>query len=180
MSMVCFDLAKQLHDQEQAIRAIAVTDGESLCAYLKAYWELIYNHKMFGSVYDIYVDDVEVHRENGFVLRDIPAVEHEVMRMCSAFPNLKIEVSTIFAAPNGPDSYRVWMRYYFTGKNTGPSIYGPASGLELQKEKALNISSFHVKKIDGEWLIVFETTGLCCDYIRSVCTGDKSFSHLAL
>ena len=72
------------------------------------------------------------------------------------------------------------MRCYFTGKNTGPSIYGPASGLELQKEKALNISSFHVKKMDGEWLITFETTGLCCDYIRAVCTGDTSFTTLKL
>lgn len=180
MSMVCFDLAERLHAQERAIRAIEISDADSLCAYLKAYWELIYNHKMFGSVYDIYADGVEVHRENGFVLRDIPAVEHEVMRMCSAFPDLKIEVAAIFAAPDGADGYRVWMRYYFTGKNTGPSIYGPASGRELKKEKALNLSSFHVKKIDGEWLIVFETTGLCCDYIRSVCTGDASFTSLAL
>lgn len=180
MSMVCFGLAEQLHAKEQEIRSIPVTDADSLCAYLKAYWEFIYNHKMFGSVYDIYADDVEVHRENGFILRDIPAVEHEVMRLCAAFPDLKIEIPAIFAAPDGENSYKVWMRYYFTGKNTGPSIYGPASGLELQKEKALNISSFHVKKMDGEWLITFETTGLCCDYIRAVCTGDTSFTTLKL
>ena len=49
----------------------------------------------------------------------------------------------------------------------GPAfIYGPPTGLKLEKEKALNISSFHVEKIDGEWLIAHETTGLCCDYIR--------------
>ena len=150
MSMVCFDLSAQLHAKEQALRSIQVTDGESLCAYLKGFWEFIYNHKMFGSVYEIYADNVEVHRENGFVLRDIPAVEHEVMRLCSAFPDLKVVIPAIFAAP------------------------------ELQKEKALNISSFHVEKMDGEWLITFETTGLCCDYIRAVCTGDQSFTTLEL
>ena len=53
MSMVCFGLAEQLHAKEQEIRSIPVTDADSLCAYLKAYWEFIYNHKMFGSVYDI-------------------------------------------------------------------------------------------------------------------------------
>ncbi|MCI9120635.1 MAG: ester cyclase [Oscillibacter sp.] len=180
MSMVCFDLSAQLHAKEQALRSIQVTDGESLCAYLKGFWEFIYNHKMFGSVYEIYADNVEVHRENGFVLRDIPAVEHEVMRLCSAFPDLKVEIPAIFAAPNGENAYRVWMRYYFSGTNTGPSIYGPPTGLELQKEKALNISSFHVEKMDGEWLITFETTGLCCDYIRAVCTGDQSFTTLEL
>ena len=49
MSMVCFGLAEQLHAKEQEIRSIPVTDADSLCAYLKAYWEFIYNHKMFGS-----------------------------------------------------------------------------------------------------------------------------------
>ena len=52
--------------------------------------------------------------------------------------------------------------------------------MKLEKEKALNISSFHVEKIDGEWLIAHETTGLCCDYIRAVCTGDKRFSCLEM
>ena len=32
--------------------------------------------------------------------------------------------------------------------------------------------------IDGEWLITFEYTGHCCDYIRAVCTGDSSFTSL--
>ena len=36
------------------------------------------------------------------------------------------------------------------------------------------------EKIDGEWLIAHETTGLCCDYIRAVCTGDKRFSCLEM
>ena len=180
MKMVCFDLCDQLHALEKQVRSIEVTDAESLCAYLKGFWEFIYNHKMFGCVYDIYADDAKIRRENGFSLKGIPGVEHAVMRLCSAFPNLKIDVATIFAAPCGENEYQVWMRYYFTGTNTGPSIYGPATGLKLEKEKALNLSSFLVKKIDGEWLIVAETTGLCGDHLRAVCTGDTSFSALKL
>ena len=180
MSMVCFDLCDQLHAQEALVKSIEVTDAESLCAYLKGYWEFIYNHKMFGSVYDIYAYEIVIRRENGFGLKGISSVEHAVMRLCSAFPDLKIDVATIFASPCGEDTYQVWMRYYFTGTNTGPSIYGTATGLKLEKEKALNLSSFLVKKIDGEWLIVSETTGLCCDHIRAVCTGDTGFSALKL
>ena len=52
--------------------------------------------------------------------------------------------------------------------------------MDREKEKALNLSSFLVKKIDGEWLIVAETTGLCGDHLRAVCTGDTSFSALKL
>ena len=73
--MICFERADALHAHEKALRAIQVTDADTLCAYLKGFWEFIYNHKMFGCVYDIYSDDIEVRRENGFVLRGIPAVE---------------------------------------------------------------------------------------------------------
>lgn len=180
MSMECFELSDALHEHEKMLRSIEITDAESLCAYLKGFWEFIYNHKMFGCVYDIYDDSIELRRENGFVLHGIPEVERAVMRLCAAFPDLKVEIAGIFAAPVEKDSYQVWMRYYFTGTNTGPSIYGPPTGLKLNKEEALNLSSFHVKKVDGEWLIGFETTGLCCDYIRAVCTGDKSFSSLEM
>ena len=54
-----------LHAHEKALRAIQVTDADTLCAYLKGFWEFIYNHKMFGCVYDIYSDDIELYRENG-------------------------------------------------------------------------------------------------------------------
>ena len=112
MSMVCFELSRELHEQEKAVRGIQIADADSLCNYLKGFWEFIYNHKMFGCVYDIYSDDIEVRRENGFVLRGIPAVEHAVMRLCSAFPDLKAEVATIFASSQGENRYQVWMRYY--------------------------------------------------------------------
>ena len=65
--MICFERADALHAHEKALRAIQVTDADTLCAYLKGFWEFIYNHKMFGCVYDIYSDDIELYRENGFV-----------------------------------------------------------------------------------------------------------------
>ena len=63
--MICFERADALHAHEKALTAIQVTDADTLCAYLKGFWEFIYNHKMFGCVYDIYSDDIEVRRENG-------------------------------------------------------------------------------------------------------------------
>ena len=100
------------------------------------------------------------------------------MRLCSAFPDLRVEIEDIFAVPTGETSCKVWMRYYFTGTNKGPSIYGPPAGLRLEREKALNLSAFYVEKIDGEWLIVLEWTMHSCDYIWAVCTGEKGFTSL--
>ena len=176
----CYEQMKQLHADEKALKSIKVTDAESLCAYIKGYWEFIINHKMFGSIWDIYADEIVVRRENGFSLKGIAAVEKNIMNLCAAFTDLKIDVATIFAAPLAKDAYQVWMRYYFTGTNTAPSIYGPASGLKLEHDEALNISSFTVKKINGEWLITYEVTGHCCDYIRAICTNDTSFTSLEL
>lgn len=102
------------------------------------------------------------------------------MQLCAVFPNLRMEVADIFAVPNGDSGYKVWMRYYFSCTNKEPSIYGPPSGLAMEKEKAINMSSFHVENVDGEGLIISEKTAHCCDYIRAVCTGDSIFSHLDL
>ena len=110
MSMECFERADALHAHEAKIRAITVTDADSLCEYLKGFWEFIYNHKMFGCIYDIYADGVLLHRENGMLLHDIPEVEHDVMKICAAFPDLKVEIRDIFAVKTSETSYKVWMR----------------------------------------------------------------------
>lgn len=180
MSMECFARADALHAHEAKLRAIQVTDAESLCQYLKGFWEFIYNHKMFGCVYDIYADGVTVRRENGMLLHDIPEVEADIMKICAAFPDLQVEIRDIFAVPNGETGYKVWMRYYFTGTNSNVSVYGAPTGLKLEPEKAYNLSDFHVENIDGEWLIVNEYTAHPCDYMRYICTGDKSFTSLEM
>ena len=137
--MICFERADALHAHEKALRAIQVTDADTLCAYLKGFWEFIYNHKMFGCVYDIYSDDIELYRENGFVLHSIEEVEHETMNLCAAFPDLQVHIADIFAVPSGEEEYRVWMRYYFTGTNKAYSIYGAPTGQKLEGEKAINL-----------------------------------------
>ena len=50
MSMVCFELSRELHEQEKAVRGIQIADADSLCNYLKGFWEFIYNHKMFTAM----------------------------------------------------------------------------------------------------------------------------------
>ena len=51
--MICFERADALHAHEKALRAIQVTDADTLGACRKGFWECIDNHKMFGCVYDM-------------------------------------------------------------------------------------------------------------------------------
>ena len=51
MSHICFERADALHAHEAYIRSIEVKDADSMCAYLKGFWEFIYNHKMFVLFY---------------------------------------------------------------------------------------------------------------------------------
>lgn len=176
MSFICFQRADALHEHEKKLRAIEVTDAGSLCTYLAEYFKFIYNHKMFGCVYDIYTDYAKVHRENGQVIDGIPAIEHDVMKLCTSFPDLTINIPDIFAVPNGENAYKVWMRHYFIGTNTGYSQYGPPTGIQMTEDQALSLSAFYVEKIEDEWLIVDEYTGRPSDYLRYACTGDPSFS----
>ena len=179
MAMICYERTDALHAHGARIRSIQVVDGVSLCGYLKGFWEFIYHHKMFGCTYDIYADNIEVIRENGIVLRGIPAVKQDLLNVSAAFPDLQVKIEAIFTMPKG-DAYEVWMRYYFTGTNSSYSVYGAPSGLRMEGDKGLNLSLFYAEKIDDEWLITAEKTGRPCDYIRAVCTGDDSFTHVKL
>lgn len=178
MGVLCFDKADAIHQQEKALQAMKVSDAASCAEYFKGYFEYIYNHKMFGGVYNIYDDAIKVVRENGMVLEGIPEVELEIIRMNAAFPDLTIQIEDAFAVENGKDAYKIWMRYYFHGTNNGISAYGPPTGLRLQDDQALNLSAYYVEKVAGEWLIVHEMTARPEDYLRYICTGDKSFSAL--
>lgn len=179
MSFISFQRADAVHEQEAKAKAIQVTDAASVCEYLKEYFTLIYNHKMFGYVYDIYADNITVKRENGQILKGIPAVELEIMQMNTAFPDLTVSIKDIFAVPNGENGFKVWMRYYFAGTNNGYRIYGPPTGLSMTGDQAINLSVYYLEKVENEWLITGEMTGRPCDWIRAVCTGDSSFAaHL--
>ncbi len=180
MTFICFERADALHAQQDMLANMKVSDGASLCAYLQGYWQLIYNHKMLGCVYNIYADEAVLARENGFRLKGIAQIEHEIMNLTAAFPDLQIDIADIFAVADSEGKYKVWMRYYFAGTNTAYSLYGAPTGLSLDIKKSLSMSVFHMEDIEGEWLITAEETMHPCDYIRAICTDDSSFTNLQL
>lgn len=176
MSFVCYRKSDELHAQEKLLQGLRVSDLESACTYFKEYLHHIYNNKMFGCVYDIYADHIQVLRENAVTLDGIQAIEHDVAKLCTAFPDLRVTFKDVFGVPNGETGYKIWMRYYFTGTNTGYSIYGAPTGLAMTGDQGLNLSVLYIEQVEDEWLIVKELTGRPSEYIRAICTGDSSFS----
>jgi hypothetical protein len=57
-------------------------------------------------------------------------------------------MSDLFCEGNDDVGYKTTMPYVLTATNTGPSIYGPATG---KKVKYHGIANCYIKKIDGQW-----------------------------
>jgi len=64
------------------------------------------------------------------------------------FPDVFIQMSDLFCEGNDDVGYKTTMPYVLTATNTGPSIYGPATG---KKVKYHGIANCYIKKIDGQW-----------------------------
>jgi len=66
----------------------------------------------------------------------------------TGFPDVFIQMSDLFCEGNDDVGYKTTMPYVLTATNTGPSIYGPATG---KKVKYHGIANCYIKKIDGQW-----------------------------
>jgi hypothetical protein len=66
----------------------------------------------------------------------------------AAFPDVFIQMSDLFCEGNDEIGYKTTMPYVLTATNTGPSIYGPATG---KKVKYHGIANCYIAQIDGQW-----------------------------
>ncbi|MBF7096747.1 nuclear transport factor 2 family protein [Alkalibacter mobilis] len=161
-----FDKMKK---QEAKIKNAEIHDAESLAEYFKNYTTLIYDYKWIGSIYDIYADDVVVHRESGYLIEGAHNVMTDALTFTSAFPDLKVNFVDTFAVQYG-DVYKLWRLYNLDGTNLGVSKYGPPTGKSLEGDKALVVSMSTVKLINNKWRIVNEYTMYSEEWIREVCS----------
>ncbi len=154
---------------EQAIKALEITDEQSLAEYFRLYTELIFNYKWLGSIYDIYNDDVKIYRENGVLLKGPHEMMKDTLKLTSAFPDMQIEMRDIFAVKKG-DGYKLWRYYAMSGTNKTYSIYGPATNKKLDPDASIAMSMATVELINGRWQIVKEFAMYSIDEIKAKCT----------
>lgn len=161
-------LYNEMMEVDGRLKSLEIKDEASIAEYVRLYTELIYNHKWIGSVYDIYADDAQLHRENGVLFQGAHAIMQEALKFTAAFPDLKIEMRDCFAVKKG-EEYKVWCYYTMTGTNKNPSIYGPATERTLKSDACITMSMATLREINGRWRIVREFTMYSTECIKAAC-----------
>lgn len=137
------------------IERLELNNRDDVEHFVRNFTRLTYDYCMFGLMYDYYVFDVEVLRENALRLHGVEEVVTDRQALLAAFPNLKTHVEHVIVSPDGKGGWRVFRRMYLSGTNTGPSCHGPATGRDLG-DRNLALSMFYLSKIDGQWKITHE------------------------
>lgn len=117
--------------------------------------KLVYDYKMIGKIYDFYIKDVEYHKQNKVLFRDVEDVVRDVAAFEAAFPNLKTNIESIIVYKENDDFYKVSKRLHYWGNNYGIGKFGVATGKSLANN-CMSMSIIHLKRISGQWKITFE------------------------
>lgn len=151
--------ADQLHDEIMElctdIENPSLENRDDVERFVRSFTKLTYDYCMFGLLYDYYVYNVEVLRENAVRLRGVESVIADRQALLAAFPDLKTRIEHVIVSPDKNGGWRVFRRMYFSGTHTGPSAFGAPTGRSLG-DRNLTLSMFYLSKIDGKWQIAFE------------------------
>lgn len=145
---------------------------EEVAEFFIHYTAVIWDFKMVGTIYDVYSDDITVHREGGSDIVSIDHVISDTLAMLAAFSDLKIVFYNIFAVRDQDEGYRFGQAVYFEGTNDGYSKFGPPTGRKLTKENCQGLCECIVKKVDGRWKIVEEWVTRSSDTVEKVLRGE--------
>lgn len=94
--------------------------------YIEKSTSWIWDHKNPGLIYRFYTPLTVVHTSDDDTFgRDI-VIENTIKKM-AAFPDIRDYVQDTIWAGNDRDGYQTSMRWFWIARNTGHSIYGPAT-----------------------------------------------------
>lgn len=135
--------------------------------FVRDFTSLIWDHKIIGEVYRLYPEHVEYHKQNRRELNTADEVAKQILGFTAAFPDLRADVEHVIVYKVSDDFYKVFRRLRYKGTNLGFSEVGPATGRSLE-DRCLNLSLFHLRRIDGRWQIPFEVNSDSEGWIREV------------
>lgn len=163
----------EMKDLEARIAQLEVRDAASVAEYFRLYTLLIYNYKWLGSLYDIYDGNAFILRGNGAKLNGAAEMVRDTTELLSAFPDLVLSMADIFAVPCDK-GYKLYRRFYLDGTNLGYSRYGAPTGKALEGKKAICQGMATLEQRDGQWMITYEYLMYADEWMRQVCTPDRS------
>ena len=102
-------------------------DFEDIVHYIEKSTYQIWDLKNIGLIYRYYTPTTVVHTSDGDTFGYEEVVRNSTIKM-SAFPDIRDLIDDVVWTGNDQDGYRTSMRWTWTARNTGHSIYGPPTG----------------------------------------------------
>lgn len=102
---------------------------------------------------EYFAEDWESVRAFGLKIKGRKALRSFMKQWLEGFPDVYVHVADVFCAGDEEAGYKTTMPYVLTATNTGPSMYGPATG---RKVKYHGIANCFIKKIHGRWMYTNE------------------------
>lgn len=162
--------AAEIKRLEKELDTLDIKNNDDVRAFLTLLTKLVYDYKMIGKLYEYYAPDVEYHKQNKVVFKNIEDVVRNVAEFCAAFPNLRTNIEHIIVYKQDDGFYKASKRLHYWGNNYGVSKYGPPTGKSLANN-CLSMSLLYLKKIDGKWKITFEINSDSEEWLEEVQTG---------
>merc|ERR1712054_225541 len=95
-----------------------------------------------------FAEDWQSVRSFGTVINGRVGLRTFMKQWLEGFPDVFILVADLFCEGNDELGYKTTMPYVLTATNTGPSMFGPATG---RKVKYHGIANCYIKRINGQW-----------------------------
>jgi predicted ester cyclase len=102
-------------------------DFEDIVHYIEKSTYQIWDLKNIGLIYRYYTPTTVVHTSDGDTFGYEEVVRNSTIKM-AAFPDIRDLIEDVVWTGNDQDGYRTSMRWTWTARNTGHSIYGPPTG----------------------------------------------------
>jgi predicted ester cyclase len=100
---------------------------EDIVHYIEKSTYQIWDQKNIGLIYRYYTPTTVVHTSDGDTFGYEEVVRNSTIKM-AAFPDIRDLIEDVIWTGNDADGYRTSMRWTWTARNTGHSVYGPPTG----------------------------------------------------
>ena len=102
-------------------------DFRDIVHYIEKSTYQIWDQKNLGLIYRYYTPTTVVHTSDGDTFGYEEVVRNSTIKM-AAFPDIRDLIEDVVWTGNDRDGYRTSMRWTWTARNSGHSVYGPPTG----------------------------------------------------
>lgn len=129
-------------------------DFDNIVDYIKKTTYTIWDLKHIGMIYRFYTPTTIVHTSDGDTFGRDTVIANSLTKM-AAFPDIRDYITDVIWAGSDQEGYRTSMRWTWTARNTGYSIYGPPTGKRVVVSGMANCVIMG-EQVVQEWVVYNE------------------------